>query len=210
MSRALLAVGWIAGASVVASTLVGCESSNRPNDPMAAGLDANEREKITNAHREAKRAARESDPAKAELYYRRAVAYYTEYAPAWNNLGVTLMEQERFLEANEAFQRASDLAPADPRPAYNQGLLFFRRAYPREALPYFLRALARDPHYLPALRASVQTEVRLRETDQETLDRIQSALLLETNPKWQKFFELQRIRVEADLTTPPVRRVFDD
>ena len=168
-------------------------------EPLPASASMPQTERITKAHQEAKKAARASDPEKQEGYYRRAVAYYAEYAPAWNNLGVALMDQQRYLEASEAFQRAADLAPMDPRPLYNHGLLFFRRAYPREALPYFLEALGRDPHYLPALRGAIQSEVRLREYSQATLDRIQSALLLETDPAWQRFFELQRIRLEADL-----------
>lgn len=167
-------------------------------------------ERITKAHQEAKKAARASDPEKQEQYYRQAVAYYSEYAPAWNNLGVALMDQQRYLEAAEAFQRAADLAIQDPRPLYNHGLLFFRRAYPREALPYFLEALGRDPHYLPALRASIQSEIRLRDVSQATLDRIQSALLLETDPQWQKFFEMQRIRIEADLTARAKHRANED
>lgn len=174
----------------------GAESSKAPLPPSAA---VPQTERITEAHREAKRGASATDPEKKEQYYRRAVAYYAEYAPAWNNLGVALMDQQRYLEAAEAFQRAADLAPQDPRPVYNRGLLFFRRAYPREALPYFLKALDRDPHYLPALRAAIESEVRLRDVSQATLDRIRSALLLETDPAWQRFFELQRIRVAADL-----------
>ena len=200
----------VVGVLVASAALLGCDSPMRPNDPLAPGVGTDQRQLITNAHREAKRAARETDPAKAEMYYRRAVAYYAEYAPAWNNLGVTLMEQERFLEANEAFQRASDLAPSDPRPLYNQGLLFFRRAYPREALPHFLASLERDPHFLPSLRAAIQTEVRLRETSEATLQRIRSALLLETNAKWQEFFELQRIRIQADLESSPTRGLGSD
>jgi tetratricopeptide (TPR) repeat protein len=207
MTRALQAGTRIIACAIVATALSGCESPTRPNEPMTPGIAADQREAITNAHREAKRASRESDPGKAEMHYRRAVAYYNDYAPAWNNLGVTLMEQERFMEANEAFERAGDLAPSDPRPAYNQGLLFFRRSYPREALPHFLRALERDPHFLPALRAAVQAEVRIRETSQDTLDRIRRALLLETDPKWQQFFQLQRNRIQAELGSTITRRL---
>lgn len=189
--------------------LASCESADRPVRPLPPGISASERERITRAHQEAKRASRSADPAKAEQHYRSAVAYYAEYAPAWNNLGVALMDQERFLEAAEAFQRAADLAPTDPRPLYNHGLLFSRRAYPREAMPFFLHALERDRHYLPALRAAIQTEVRLREVSPDTLSRIQSALLLETDPAWQRFFEFQRIRIEADLANRRKRRATD-
>jgi tetratricopeptide (TPR) repeat protein len=174
---------------------------------MGPGAGVPEPERIARAYQLAKRAARADDAADAERLYREAVATYAEFAPAWNNLGVSLMLQERYLEAAEAFDRAAELAPADPRPPYNRGLLWFRRAYPREALPFFLVALERDPNYLPALRAAVQTEIRLRESSTATLDRIQRALLLETDPKWRSQFELQRIRVEAELDAkkPPRR-----
>lgn len=188
----------IASGAILSACQAPIGDANRSLPPSAAMPQT---ERITKAHQEAKRASKASDPAKQEHHYRQAVAYYAEYAPAWNNLGVALMDQQRYLEAAEAFQRAADLAEQDPRPLYNHGLLFFRRAYPREALPYFLESLGRDPHYLPALRAAIQSEVRLRDFDDATLDRIKAALLLETDPRWQSFFELQRIRIEADLNS---------
>jgi tetratricopeptide (TPR) repeat protein len=200
---AALSLLLLAGLASLSACEAPTKESRQPLPPSAA---VPQTERITKAHQEAKRAARATTPEKQEEYYRRAVAYYAEYAPAWNNLGVALMDQQRYLEAAEAFQRAADLAPSDPRPLYNHGLLFFRRAYPREALPYFLEALDRDPHYLPALRAAIQSEVRQRDVSQATLDRIQSALLLETDPGWQRFFELQRIRIEADLESQKKRQ----
>lgn len=186
---------------LLAAALTGCDSPAKRDIPLSASVSADERERLTKAHNEAKKASREKDPAKAQILYERALAQYSEYAPAWNNLGVTLMEQERYLEAAEAFERATDLAPNDPRPLYNHGLLWFRRAYLSEALPFFLKANNQDPNYLPALRAAIQTEIRLREVSIETLGRIKRALLLETNPDWQRFFELQRIKIESELGT---------
>ncbi|MDE0850230.1 tetratricopeptide repeat protein [Yoonia sp.] len=42
----------------------------------------------------------------AERWLRRATEEAPEFAPAWNNLGVTLMEQDRVGEASETFRRA--------------------------------------------------------------------------------------------------------
>ena len=42
----------------------------------------------------------------AERWMRRATEEAPDFAPAWNNLGVVLMEQGNFAEASEAFRRA--------------------------------------------------------------------------------------------------------
>ena len=168
-------------------------------------LPAEERQRREAAIRDADRAFQENNPEKAEQLYMSAIAKYPDFGQAWNNLGVVLMSQSRFLEAGEAFDRAADLEPTDPRPPYNRGLLWFDRGYLRESMPFFLESLERDPNYLPALRSAVRTAVLLRETSDLTLQQIKRAMLLETDQQWRDFFERQRLLIEATLSSkaPP-------
>ncbi len=132
--------------------------------------------------------------------YREALKAYREFPAAWNNLGVILMDSERYLEAAECFGVASDLAPRDPRPAYNTGLSWDRAGYLNEAMEHYRESLARDSRYLPALRGSVRAERMFGKASSDTLERIRTALLLESDEQWRHWLELQRVRVEAELS----------
>lgn len=128
--------------------------------------------------------------------YQEAVRAYREFPAAWNNLGVLLMDQGRYLEAGECFSVAADLTPLDPRPAYNFGLTWDLAGYPEDALIHYNRALQRDPRFLPALRGAIKTERHLGRGDERTLERLRTALTLEQDPKWREWMELQRLRIE--------------
>lgn len=176
-----------------------CASSDSKSPYANEDLPRLERERREKALSEADKAFRSDDPDEAERRYMAAIRQYPDFGQAWNNLGVLLMAQERFLEAGEAFDRAADLEPTDPRPPYNRGLLWFERGYLRESMPLFLEALKRDPNYLPALRSAIRTAVRLRETSEETLAQIQSALMIEQDQQWRDYFERQRLLIKANL-----------
>ena len=178
-----------------------CASSDSKSPYANEDLPRLERERREKALNEADKAFRSDDPDEAERRYIAAIREYPDFGQAWNNLGVLLMGQERFLEAAEAFDRASELEPTDPRPPYNRGLLWFERGYLRESLPLFLEAIKRDPNYLPALRSAIRTAVRLRETSADTLNQIKSALLIEQDQQWRDYFERQRLLIEASLAT---------
>lgn len=147
----------------------------------------------------AAQAFRTKDPVKAMLKYQQAVSTYRELPAAWNNLGVLLMDENRYIQAQEAFHQASILAPGDPRPLYNLGLLYDRRGYIREARGYYAKALRRNKSYLPSLRAAVRADSILHEGSEETLEWLERALMLEHNDKWRDWMRLQRVRIENDL-----------
>jgi tetratricopeptide (TPR) repeat protein len=180
---------------------VACASPVSPE--LTSGMQdmpRQERERRERALREADKAFRADDPARAEELYISAIRQYPDFGQAWNNLGVALMAQDRFLEAGEAFDRAADLQPTDPRPPYNRGLLWFERGYLRDSMPHFLEAIERDPNYLPALRSAIRAAVLLRDTSPETLVHIRTALLIEKDEKWRNYFERQRLLIEANLS----------
>lgn len=151
---------------------------------------------------EAQDAERRDKPEQAVALYREGLAKYREFPAAWNNLGSLLMDQSRYLEAVECFQAAADLAPKDPRPPYNQGLAWDRAGYLDDALEFYDRALGRDPQFLPALRGAIRAERLLGRGSQSTLDRLKIALLMEQDPKWRDWFNLQRLRLETELANP--------
>jgi hypothetical protein len=70
-------------------------------------------------------------------------------------LGEALQDSGRRVEALEQFRTAVRLRPADSMAYVETGLCLFRMGRPRDARPYFLEALARDPRNEAARRALV-------------------------------------------------------
>lgn len=166
--------------------------------------------RIAEAHAAAFEASRATDPAKASKRYNDALNRYDDFPAAWNNLGVALMQQGEYLDAETAFARAAEQSRTDPRPLFNRGLLWLNRHYPADARQHFNAALARDPYYLPALRGSIECDIQLRETNAETLDNIRRALLIEKDAKWLERLESQRVKIQANLAMPQAPRSLDD
>ncbi|MFG0258584.1 MAG: tetratricopeptide repeat protein [Phycisphaerales bacterium JB043] len=144
----------------------------------------------------AQAAAERGDLEQAELLYLEALAVYDEFAPAWNNLGLLYLEQERFMDAAGAFAEALTKAPMDPRPAYNLGLTWERAGYLSDAVRHYASALERDPRFLPALRGAIRADQLLGEMDEVTAERLRVALLIERDPEWRSYFEEQKTRLE--------------
>jgi Flp pilus assembly protein TadD len=148
---------------------------------------------------QAEKALRDKNYAKAEEYGRKAVEAAPDLAGAWNNFGVALMEQQKYMDAAQSFKRAADLTPTDPTPYENLGLVYFRAGFDDEALRWYGESLSRDPNWLPSLRGAVACSQRLHKSDEATLERTKRGLMLERNTEWREFFERHRLRVEADL-----------
>lgn len=182
--------------TILLLALPACGPRARSVSLIPPGLVESETTRLVRAQSIAAEAYRSTDTKDAMRLYTDAVRLYRELPVAWNNLGVLLMAEDRFVEASSAFSTAGDLAPSDPRPIYNRGLLLTRRGYLREAREFYTRALERDPHYLPALRAAVKTDAFLSQGALETLHWVEAALMLEQDEKWQKWLKLQKIRIE--------------
>lgn len=166
--------------------------------------------KIGDAHSSAYEASKVKDPSRAAQRYEEALGRYSNFPAAWNNMGVALMEQGKFLEAEQAFARAAEQSQTDPRPLFNRGLLWMRRQYPADAREHFRRALLRDPYYLPALRGQIECDVQLRQGSDETLDNIRRALMLETDPKWIERLKAQRVKIQAGLNRRELPRSLEE
>jgi len=176
--------------------LSGCGGRERVVIGLPPGLGEDENRRLVEALNLASDAYRTEDPERAMRGYQEAVITYGELPAAWNNLGVLLMDEERYAEAAEAFDTAARLRPTDPRPKYNLGLVFDRRGYLEEAKSHYEEALRRDANFLSALRATVRIDARLNQGSRVTLAHIRKALLLEQDPRWVEWLRMQRIRVE--------------
>lgn len=192
LATALLALLW-------ALTCVSCQSPTAGARGLSSSFGEDTTERQDEALRLAAKANREDDPDRAIEMYREVVMIYRDLYPAWNNLGTLLMEQDRYLEAAEAFNTAASMAPRDPRPVYNIGLLYDRSGYLDDARDFYGRALRRDENYLPALRGMIRADSILNEDDERTLGLIRRALRLERNEKWREWLRLRQIRIENNL-----------
>lgn len=189
---AALAMAMFAAALV---SVAGCQRHLRMGVPP--GLVAEDTQRLARAVEIAAKADRERDPERASEGYREAVLTYREFPSAWNNLGLVLMKQEKYLQAAEAFSTAAELDTSDPRPVYNLALLWDRRGYVREARDLYAKAIIRDDSFLPALRGGIRADSLLNEGSLQTLTWLKRALMLEEDEKWLKWMRLQKARIES-------------
>ncbi len=188
-------------ALAAAAGLSACSSSKKPSAVQTATAEAamDSARRLAEAQRLAAQAQQMRDPVKAIATYQQAVNTYPEFGPAWNNLGVLLMDQQRFLEAAQAFGAASEYSPSDPRPLYNLGLAWERAGYAEDAFENYVASLNRDARFLPALRGAIRSERLMDRGDETTLERIRLALLQEPDQRWREYFMLQRSLIEYEL-----------
>ncbi len=179
----------------------GCAGPRPPRDvviPMPPGADRLAEAIDLTARGE--RAQEAGDIEAAMEYYRQATRLSADApAAAWNNLGVIHMTREAYVDAAAHLRTASELAPLDPQPMYNLGLTFHQAGWDRQALESFVAALQREPNYLEAIRGAVTAAMRLRLTDEDALERLEHALLVETDPRWRAIFQRERLAMETRL-----------
>jgi len=146
-------------------------------------------------------AADEGRPDEAIELYRKAIGLWNRMPAAYNNLGTLLLARGNRVEAAEAFRVAADLDPRDARPLTNLATLWTDIGYPEDGQPYFLEALQRDPNDLIALRGIVATADLLKRANEQLLEQVRRALLLETDPAWREYLSRQRFRIEQAIDT---------
>ncbi|MEM7623126.1 MAG: hypothetical protein AAF235_07960 [Planctomycetota bacterium] len=124
----------------------------------------------------------------AARLYAESLGMWDQNSVVWHNYGTVLFELDDRFNAVEAFGRAADLEPTDPRPLTSNGHLYFQNGWADASLDYYERALAIDPNYLPALRGAIRAAEALGRAEPVDLDRIRLALLLERDPKYRAYF----------------------
>ncbi len=136
----------------------------------------------------AERARQEGDTTEAIALYRRSLAFDTGVAAIWNNYGTLLYETENRLGAIQAFQRAAEAEPSDPRHLTFVGHIYFENGWAEVALDFYERALAIDRNHLPGLRGAVRSAEALGRATSADLERIRRALLIEQDDRYRNFF----------------------
>ena len=189
------------GALVLGLALIagGCQSSGnrgptRPN--MVASGDINKARTLTSQADEAYRKGRFEQ---ADMLYRESLEIFPNQTGAWNNLGNVLMAQGNYVDARSAFMRAIDLEPGRPEPHTSMGRLYLEADYAEDSLEHFDKALAIDPRWLPAMRGKSAALHMLARATPDYVSMLKTALLLETDAEWRKFFDRERSRVEQAL-----------
>lgn len=155
---------------------------------------------------DAQRAVQRGDTAKGIALYQQALESSRDLFFVWNNLGLLYMDRQDYADAAEMFKQASELAPADPRPDYNIGLIYQRVVYDEQAIEYFKRSLARSNRFVPALRGYALSAKRLDRADDETLEKIRTALMVENDPQWRRIFETEVLRIEGSMAAARASR----
>ncbi len=153
---------------------------------------------------EAQAAEEAGDTDKAIRLYREACQTYPDFHPAWNNLGVLLNEKGQALQAVDAFKRAADGSPQDPRPLANIGLIYKASGWEKAAADFFAQALERDDSYVPALRESIWIDVHRDTITEVTQQRVNRVLLLETDERWLNELRRYKLQIDERLLSQPV------
>lgn len=194
MIRSSLAILLTLALSLAA--LGACQSKQRH-----AQLEPGERDlaKATQLVRQADNLRQEKKYADAVERYKEALVAYDELPNAWHNMGICLVELNDYFAAQQAYIRASELSPRDPRIPEAIALLYQDRLQDDVAMEYFLRSLDLNPNYLPSIRGVVKSARHLGRSDERTRDIIRRGLLLEHDSEWIKRMQTERIRVEQDL-----------
>ena len=196
----ILLAGFLTAA--VAFTSVGCAN----NKPKSDGLnipETNRSEDLAKAQRfqeQAMAAQKAKDYDKAINLYGQALQIENGLGAAWHNAGICFMEQRKFTEARDAFLRAAETLPGDPRPYENLGILYLERlGHAQKAYDAFGYALARDQYSTTALRGSTSAIRALRLVSTEAQGRLRNGLDVEIDEAWRRIMTTERIRIEAGL-----------
>ena len=100
---------------------------------------------------------------------------------------------------SEAYSKAAELEPSDPRPFTSIGTIYYGIGYQRDALSYYERALTINANYLPALDGAIRAAAALQRASTSDLDRIRLALLIANEPQLRTFYEYRLYTVENRL-----------
>lgn len=92
-----------------------------------------------------KAAYRSENYAQAKAFFEKSIALDPELYIAYNSLGITLMDLDRFSQANTAFTAAQAIAPRSAEILNNLAYSFERMGQADKAIPYYEKALLASP-----------------------------------------------------------------
>ncbi len=137
----------------------------------------------------------------AEKHFRKSLEHDIYYAPAHNNLGLTLLHQHRYYEAAWEFDCAAKLAPDSPEPRINLALVYEETGRLSQAVSEYETALRIAPDHAVAMRPLARAYVKTGREDDELRQLLEKLLLSPGEPQWDVWTRSQIVRLGR--TTPP-------
>lgn len=189
----------VLGVVLAAASAGGCAKWRAQRAAVRAGPSVGRDAEANRIAYQAQEAEKAGKIDRAIELYRESLTVSNNLPATWNNLGRLLMDRTQYLDAVEAFKRAADLSPSDPRPLHNIGMAYSRAGWEQKALEYYLLALECDPRDLTALRGAVGSAKMLGMADEASLERVRTGLMTDTDPDWHRVYEREQSRIEGEL-----------
>ncbi|HUO09025.1 MAG TPA: tetratricopeptide repeat protein [Phycisphaerae bacterium] len=144
------------------------------------------------------------DPKAAREWFQKAIAADSYYGPAYNNLGIVLLNEGEYFEAAKAFDQAIRNMPNNPEPRVNLGLVYEDADQLEKARDQYQQALTVAPESIDALQALTRVQVRLDRVDDRTVEAFRQIALRGTDAQWQSWAKSMLIRFagSSDATQP--------
>jgi len=136
--------------------LVACRASGTPKETVDDGIRHTAQAQELNTQGADLIA---SDPEKAEVLLRAALAADFFFGPAHNNLGVLHLQAGHLHAAAEEFEQARKLMPGNPDPRMNLALTLEQAGKIDEAIATYRTALEVSPGHIPTIQALARLEV---------------------------------------------------
>jgi tetratricopeptide (TPR) repeat protein len=148
-----------------------------------------------------------NDPKQAKEFFQKALAADPYYGPAYNNLGVSLLNESQYFDAAKSFDQAIHLMPNDPEPRIHLGLVYENAGQYQNALEQYNQALVLAPESIDALQALTRVQVRLDQVDEKTVERLRMIAIRGTDATWQAWATRVLIRYGdvAPAQTRPIQ-----
>jgi tetratricopeptide (TPR) repeat protein len=178
--------------SFAALLVTGCNRTAGPYAPQPeAARDSIKAQKLT------QRAAKESDPDKAEALLCEALSADLYHGPAHNNLGVLFLRKGLLYEAAQEFQWAQKTLPGHPDPRMNLALTMEKAGRTEEALTAYASALEVYEGHIPTIQALARLQLKSGRGDEKTRAMLEEIAFKGESEAWRTWARTQLIR-----TTP--------
>lgn len=170
--------------------LLACAVLPLPACQTTANLTPNESDRNTTRAELLTREAVEQldrNPKAAEETLRQALAADVFHGPAYNNLGVLYLKQNKFYEAATEFESARRLMPGHPDPRMNLAITLERAGRIDDALKSYDEALEVNPDHIPTMQALTRLQIRAGRTDTRTFKFLSDIALRGETPLWREW-----------------------
>lgn len=184
MSHCRASLAPVMFAITAAALLSGCASTHRPT-PYQPSTDAERRPDKAERLNQQAAAIIDSDPARAEVLLREALAADLYHGPAHNNLGTLYLAQGKVYDAVGEFQFARQLLPGSPDPRMNLALALERAGWTSEALSAYGAALEVRNEYVPAMQGLTRLQVKSGRTDDKTAGYMRQIAMSGDTSQWR-------------------------